>query len=59
MEQVEAKVVQFILTDQKKRSYFGSTAILGQSLGLAVGAGLANKIKKNKNISVAFLEILL
>lgn len=41
------------LTDQKK-GYFGSTAILGQSLGLAVGAGLANKIKKNKNISVAF-----
>lgn len=41
------------LTDRKK-GYVASTAILGQSLGLAVGAGLANKFKKNKNISVAF-----
>lgn len=41
------------LTD-KKKGYLGSTAILAQSLGLSVGAGLANKIKKNKNISVSF-----
>ena len=33
---------------------FSSTAILGQSLGLAVGAGLSFKYLKKKNISVAF-----
>ena len=38
----------------KKKGYLGSTAILAQSLGLSVGAGLANKIKKNKNVSVSF-----
>ena len=32
----------------------GSTAILAQSLGLSVGAGLANKIKKNNTISLSF-----
>tara|TARA_B100001540_G_scaffold280804_1_gene270414 strand:+ start:1110 stop:2120 length:1011 start_codon:yes stop_codon:yes gene_type:complete len=37
-----------------KNGYKGSTAILGQSIGLAVGAGLANKLKKNNNISVSF-----
>lgn len=36
-----------------KNIHFTSTAILGQSLGLAVGAGLALKINKKKNISVA------
>jgi pyruvate dehydrogenase E1 component alpha subunit len=36
-----------------KGVHFASTAILGQSLGLAVGASLAFKIKNKKNISVA------
>jgi len=36
-----------------KKTYFASTAILGQSLGLAVGAGLTIKLKKKKSISVA------
>lgn len=38
----------------RKQGFIGSTAILGQSLGLAVGSALAHKIKKKKNISVAF-----
>ena len=37
-----------------KKYKFSSTAILAQSLGLAVGAGLSFKVLKKKNISVAF-----
>jgi pyruvate dehydrogenase E1 component alpha subunit len=37
-----------------KNGFIGSTAILGQSLSLAVGSGLAHKLNKTKNISVAF-----
>ena len=41
------------LTINKKFKY-SSTAILGQSLGLSVGAGLSFKFLNKKNISVAF-----
>tara|TARA_Y100000741_G_C18242691_1_gene554246 strand:- start:430 stop:1440 length:1011 start_codon:yes stop_codon:yes gene_type:complete len=37
-----------------KKFKFSSTAILGQSMGLAVGAGLSFKYLNKKNISVAF-----
>tara|TARA_B100001027_G_scaffold216577_1_gene193385 strand:+ start:733 stop:1743 length:1011 start_codon:yes stop_codon:yes gene_type:complete len=38
----------------RSNGFYGSTAILGQAIGLAAGAGLAFKLKKKKNISVAF-----
>jgi TPP-dependent pyruvate/acetoin dehydrogenase alpha subunit len=38
----------------KGKINYNSTAILGQSMALAVGAGLAHKLKKKKNISVSF-----
>jgi TPP-dependent pyruvate/acetoin dehydrogenase alpha subunit len=38
----------------KKNGFMGSLPILGESIGLAVGAALSLKIKKTKNIAVCF-----